>query len=108
MTHAEAVQMVRGKTNRDRRKVGNNTYAEILHDGSVGITLHSTCVVRIYEDGTYRLSNGGWQTPTTKDRINQYSPYKVRQRNHTWYVQVPTAHGCRNEYPFFSGMVIGD
>ena len=34
MTHAEAVSMVRGKRNADRRKVGNNTYAEILHDGS--------------------------------------------------------------------------
>lgn len=107
MTHSEAVSMVRGKTNKDRRKVGNNTYAEILPDGSVGITLHNTCVVRIYQDGTYKLSNGGWLTSTTKDRINKYSPYKVRQRNYEWYVQVPTAHGCRNEYPFYSGMVIG-
>lgn len=108
MTHSEAVAMVRGKTNRDRRKVGNNTYAEILHDGSVGIMLHSTYVVKIHEDNTYTLNSGGWQTLTTKDRINQYSPYKVRQRNHEWYVQVPTAHGCRNEFPFFSGMVIGE
>jgi hypothetical protein len=40
MTHYDAVKMVRGKTNRDKRKVGNNTYAEILPDGSVGIMLH--------------------------------------------------------------------
>jgi len=96
MTHTEAVKMVRGKTNRSKRKVGNNTYAEILSDGSVGITLHSTCVVRIHEDGTYTLSNGGWQTVTTKDRINQYSPFRVTQRNYEWFVQVPTAHGTRN------------
>jgi hypothetical protein len=108
MTHAEAVKMVKGISYRTRRKVGNNTYAEILHDGSVGITLHSTIVVRIHEDGTYTLSNGGWQTATTKDRINKYSPYKVKQRNHEWFVTVPTAHGTRNEYPFFSGMVIGE
>lgn len=103
MTHTEAVSMVRGKTGRDRRKVGNNTYAEILHDGSVGITLHSTIVVRIYEDGTYKLSNGGWQTATTKDRINQYSPYKVRQKNHEWYV-----YKGEKVFPFLSGMVIGE
>ncbi len=29
MNHAEAVKMVRGKRNAERRKVGNNTYAEI-------------------------------------------------------------------------------
>lgn len=101
MTHAEAVRLVRGKRNADRRKVGNNTYAEILSDGSVGITLHQTCVVRIYEDNTYKLSNGGWQTATTKDRINQYSPYKVYQRNHQWYV-----HQGDKVLPFLSGMVI--
>lgn len=102
MTHSEAVSMVRGKTNRERRKVGNNTYAEILYDGSVGITLHSTCVVRIHEDGTYTLSNGGWQTPTTKDRINQYSPVRVYQRNYEWFVKLHTG----KEYPFYSGMVV--
>jgi len=34
MTHSEAVKMVRGKRNAERRKVGNNTYAEILPNGS--------------------------------------------------------------------------
>ena len=102
MTHTEAVQMVRGKMGRDRRKVGNNTYAEILHDGSVGITLHSTCVVRIHADGTYKLSNGGWLTSTTKDRINQYSPCRVFQKNFEWFV----SKGDK-VFPFYSGMVIG-
>lgn len=102
MTHADAVKMVRGKTNKDRRKVGNNTYAEILPDGSVGITLHRTCVVRIHEDGTYTLSNGGWLTSTTKDRINQYSPYRVFQKNYEWFVSKG-----EKTFPFYSGMVIG-
>ena len=102
MTHSEAYMMVRGKRGVMRRKVGNNTYAEILPDGSIGIMLHSTYVVKIHADGTYTLSNGGWQTPTTKDRINQYSPYKVYQRNHTWYV-----HKGEQVFPFLSGMVIG-
>jgi hypothetical protein len=101
MTHTEAVKMVRGKRNAERRKVGNNTYAEILSDGSVGITLHHTCVVRIHEDGTYTLSNGGWLTSTTKDRINQYSPCKVFQKNFEWFV----SKGDK-VFPFYSGMVV--
>lgn len=101
MTHVEAVRMVRGKRNAERRKVGNNTYAEILSDGSVGIMLHSTYVVKIHADGTYTLNSGGWQTSTTKDRINQYSPKKVSQRQYEWFVSV---NG--KEYPFIDGMVV--
>lgn len=101
MTHTEAVRMVRGKRNADRRKVGNNTYAEILHDGSVGIMLHSTYVVKIHEDGTFTLNSGGWQTLTTKDRINQYSPKRVYQKDFTWYVRM---NG--KDYPFIDGMVV--
>jgi hypothetical protein len=103
MTHSEAVAMVRGKTNRDTRKVGNNTYAEILHDGSVGIMLHSTYVVKIHEDNTYTLQTGGWHTPTTKDRINQYFPGYVSQRKGEWFVRLN--HNNR-EYPFVEGMVV--
>lgn len=107
MTHAEAVSMVRGKTNRDRRKVGNNTYANIMPDGSVGITLHNTVVVRIYQDGSYQLSNGGWKTVTTKDRINKYSPHKITQRNYEWNVTIRCEEGLYTSVPFYSGMVIG-
>lgn len=101
MTYAEAVKSVRGKTNRDSRKVGNNTYAEILSDGSVGIRLHSTYVVKIHEDGTYTLNSGGWQTNTTKDRINTYSPVRVYQHKFEWYVRLNN-----KEYPFIDGMVV--
>lgn len=101
MTHAEAVTMVRGKRNANRRKVGNNTYAEILHDNSVGIMLHSTYVVKIHPDNTFTLQSGGWQTSTTKDRINQYSPVRVYQRKYEWFV---TING--KEYPFMEGMVV--
>ncbi len=103
MTHAEAVRMVRGKRNANRRKVGNNTYAEILYDGSVAITLHSTDVVKIHPNGLYTLNSGGWQTVTTKDRINQYSPKRVYQRDFQWYISM---NG--KEYPFMDGMVVGE
>lgn len=101
MTHAEAVKMVWGKTNKNRRKIGNNTYAEMNVDGSVGIWLHSTEVVTIHPDNTYTLRTGGWTTSTTKDRINKYSPVKVYQRKYEWFV---TING--KEFPFMEGMVV--
>jgi hypothetical protein len=101
MNYAEAVKMVRGKTNRDTRKVGNNTYAEILPNKSVGIKLHNTYVVKIDTDNDYTLSTGGWYTSTTKDRINSYCPFKVFQKNHDWWVRINNQN-----VPFYSGMVI--
>ena len=58
MTHAEAVSMVHGKTNRKERKIGNNTYAYIEYDGSVSIALHGTVVVLLFENGLVQLNSG--------------------------------------------------
>lgn len=101
MTHTEAVSMVRGKRNATSRKVGNNTRAILRENGDVQIVLHSTPVVTIHKDGTYTLRTGGWNTVTTKDRINQYSPVRVYQRDYQWYV---TING--KEYEFMNGMVV--
>lgn len=87
MTYNEALSMVHGKTNRKSRKVGNNTYAEIEYDNSVSIRLHGTAVVRFYPNGLVKLNSGGWQTSTTKDRINKYSPVKVYQKKYVWYLE---------------------
>lgn len=87
MNHTEATKMVLGKRNKGERKIGNNTYAYIENDGSVSIELHGTKVVVIYPNGLYKLNSGGWQTSTTKDRINKYSPVKVYQKKHVWYLQ---------------------
>lgn len=100
MTHAEAVRMVRGKTNRNTRKIGNNTYGEILHDGSVGIMLHSTYVVKIHPDNSATLNTGGWYSSTTKDRINKYSPVRVYQRKGQWYLE--------NGEEYEDGVIVAD
>jgi hypothetical protein len=89
MTHSEAVKMVRGKTNK-----------EILPDGSVGIMLHSTYVVKIHPDNSATLNTGGWYTSTTKDRINMYSPVRVYQRKGEWYLDDGT--------PYTDGVTVAD
>lgn len=86
MTHTEATKMVLGKTNRSQRKIGNNTYAYIQHDGSVAIELHGTKVVVLYPNGLVKLNSGGWRTHTTKKRINQYSPVRIYQEKYQWYL----------------------
>lgn len=87
MTYAEMLNLVHGKTNRKERKIGNNTYAEIEYDNSISVRLHGTDVVRFYPNGLVKLNSGGWRTQTTKDRINKYSPVRVFQRNHEWFLK---------------------
>lgn len=106
MTHTELVGIVRGKTNRKQRKIDNNTTAYIEYDGSVSVELHSTKVVVLYPNGLVKLQSGGWMTPTTKDRMNKYSPVSVTQRKGEWYVTSLCASNCRNEFPFMENMVV--
>jgi hypothetical protein len=77
--------------NKDRRKVGNNTYAERRDDGSIAIRLHATDIVTVSPTGLLILESGGWRTVTTKDRINQYLPagYSLYVNRGIWYLQCP-------------------
>jgi hypothetical protein len=106
MNYSEVYALVAGKNNRKSRKIDNNTRGYIEYDNSVSIELHSTKVVVLYPNGLVKLASGGWQTVTTKDRMNKYSPVRVTQRKGEWYVNVPCAGGCRNDFPFVENMVV--
>ena len=54
---------------RDSRVLCNNTRA-VRHDDAVGIVLHNTEIVTFYADGRIRITQGGWETATTRARIN--------------------------------------
>lgn len=86
MTHEKAVALIRGKTNRTTRKLGNNTVGVIHDNGDVGIILHSTEVVTIHADGTYTLNTGGWRTYTTRSRMDEYTPFRLsgKCRTRSW------------------------
>ena len=99
MTHREALKLVHGSTNRMQRKVANNTYARIEQNGDVVFRLHSTDIVTIHPDNTATLKNGGWNSSTTKERINRYSPRKVYQKNWQWFLT--------DGRPFQEGMLVG-
>jgi hypothetical protein len=101
MNYNEALQMVKGKNNRNQRKIANNTYGLIEYDGTVAIELHGTKVVRFFQNGLVQLNTGGWYTSTTKDRINKYSPKYVYQKKGEWFVK-----NDGNDIPFEDGMVV--
>jgi len=55
---------------------------------SYRVKLHATNVVTRHADGTATLANGGWNTPTTMDRISTYGSSHVFSERGTWYVHL--------------------
>ena len=75
------------------RKLANNTYLVIRNDGGYAVKLHNTEIVIHYPDRVV-LDSGGWQTRTTKDRINTFSRINVSQSKGVWSANgLPYADG---------------
>ncbi|MDX1492947.1 MAG: hypothetical protein R3253_02655, partial [Longimicrobiales bacterium] len=69
---------------------------------SYAVRLHETDVVTIHPGGTYTLNSGGWRTPTTKNRINDYAPVTVFSMQGVWYVR-----GAGETSLFHDRMIVG-
>jgi len=86
--------------NYSNRKLRNMRSTSVVPqpDGTA-VYYHSTAVVLRRNDGRFVLNSGGYQTSTTKTRINQFTPPGCRlfQRNHEWFV---------GSVPFFDGMIL--
>lgn len=68
-----------------KRKLANNTYLVVRDDGGLGIKLHATEIVIFYND-RIELNSGGYQTVTTKERMNRFTQFSITQKNFIWYV----------------------
>lgn len=69
-----------------------------------GVTYTHTNIVQ-WSDGVVTLDSGGWETVTTKRKMNQASNqfglgFSVYQRNHKWFVDTPDEKGIE----FFDGI----
>jgi len=87
-TYAEALDLIGG---RDSVKIGHNTYLERLENGTLGVRLHRTYIVKFNASGSVELFTGGWRTITTKERMNRYLPagHSVYQRANVWRITGP-------------------
>lgn len=106
-TFDEALKYLRGRTARNA-PTGVHTVVEESSDptdgmDAVAIVYHSTAVVLIRKDNTYRLCSGGFHTPTTKSRINTYSPARLYQEDYDWRLEVK---GRTDSVPFHDGILV--
>jgi len=86
-------------------RIGKHATSVFDDDGVMTVVYHDTAVVR-FDEKKIILASGGWETQTTKTRMNQASNqfglgYSVFQRNFEWFVE------WKGEIlPFHSGMVL--
>ena len=70
------------------KRIANNTLEHVKANGDRCIRLHQTDVVTFKANGDIVLDSGGWQTVTTKARINEHIPqrFSLYQHKFEWFV----------------------
>ena len=65
----------------------DNTHVEVLPNVTV-LKLHNNAIAYRYNDPerTLTISNCGWFTPTTKERLNALPNVNIYQRNFKWFL----------------------
>jgi len=83
MTYEEAKKLL---GNRETKKLVHRTVLYKDDQENYCIQYWNTVVVRITPKNHYIISHGGYNTPTTKRRIENYSSARIRQRNWSWEI----------------------
>tara|TARA_R100001510_G_C7521294_1_gene116684 strand:+ start:76 stop:363 length:288 start_codon:yes stop_codon:yes gene_type:complete len=75
---------VRAFRNRQTFKRGN-TQVKVF-DNSVALYLHGNMIAEYAADGALYINDGGWQSNTTKERLNGLPNVRIHQKNFQWYL----------------------
>lgn len=62
---------------------------EVWNDKEVGVTylvLHGNTIAKKTHGGKLFISTCGWETSTTKDRLNGLPGVSIHQKNYQWYL----------------------
>lgn len=91
-TYAQAEQML-GK--RERRTLINNTAIEAGGGGRINVLYHGNLIAAFDPDGSRMLTNCGYGTVSTRERLNAMAPAHVSfvQRDHCQQVRVWVGDG---------------
>lgn len=91
-TYADAERMLKG---RSRRKVLNNTdlMQSARDGGSIVVLYHGSVIAQFFENGSMVLTNCGYGTTSTRERLNSMAPAGVGfvQRDYAQQVHVRDA-----------------
>ena len=66
-------------------KVDNNTFLKIDGDGTQRLELHGHVIITWHVDGGITFDTCGFNTATTRDRMNKYTDYNINQKKGVLY-----------------------
>jgi hypothetical protein len=75
---------VRAFRNRQTFKRGNTEVR--VFDNSVALYLHGNMLAEYAVDGALYINDGGWQSNTTKERLNGLPNVHIQQKNFQWFL----------------------
>jgi|TARA_B100000085_G_scaffold251730_1_gene248970 hypothetical protein len=75
---------IRAFRNRQTFKRGN-TQVKVF-DNSVALYLHGNMIAEYAADGALYIRDGGWQSNTTKERLNGLPNVSIHQKDFQWYL----------------------
>jgi hypothetical protein len=95
-TYREASVYLGGKIERPipRSERGMKSVNRIVRrdEKTIALHMHATDVVTWKDDGTTVLDSGGWKTPTTKERIQDFAAVRIVQARGEWYICADGEH----------------
>ena len=108
LNYADCQKLFLKARNKEKgKKIDHNTYLR-KEENDFLVKLHNTDIIRISQKNVYTVNTGGWQTPTTKDRLNNYLPIRLFQEKHIWYYVGPNPDTIyfdwKDKKPFFEGL----
>jgi hypothetical protein len=83
---------------KEKRKLAHETYLVRVGNDLV-IRYHDTNVVVYHADRSITLDSGGWRSPTTRRRFEEFGSVPIEQRDSSWFVR-----WWGREYIFDDGM----
>ena len=89
-----------------RDKDLRNTYIERVSDSCIAVRLHATRIAEFHSDNRIVLFARGYQTVTTKDRMNHFLPknFAIWQKNNQWFIG--ESWDASKSTPFFDGITL--
>lgn len=105
MLYHEAESLFRKARNKDRgaRLRGREGRTRLVKtERGYGIQYCATVIIEILQSGEYILNSGGYRTRSTKAKINEFSPARLHQTAHVWYVHTESGEPV----PFQDGIKI--
>jgi hypothetical protein len=70
------------------KPVASNTRVHMGIDGDYALVLHNTPIITWHLNGTITLNDGGWNSPTTYRRMNQFLPSGVNVYRKDWKMEM--------------------